>query len=83
MTSIIDNNIYAHVYISLHFCSPFSELLFIFAISVPIQTLFEPHPDGVQSINLSHDSKYLVTASYSVPQVGHLCISLATNPFAI
>eukprot|EP00795_Rhopilema_esculentum_P015460 gene15460-6711_t len=35
---------------------------------IPIQTFFEPYPDGVQSMMLSHDAKYLVTASHSVPQ---------------
>lgn len=36
--------------------------------TIPVQTIFEAHPDGCAAIAMSPDAKYIATISYNLPQ---------------
>jgi cilia- and flagella-associated protein 251 len=44
-------------------------LLFVSLLSIPVQTYFDAHQDGVISVAITSDSRYLATLSAQHPQV--------------
>lgn len=53
------------------FCSFLNKSSFVCVTlyRIPVQTIFEAHPDGCAAIAMSPDAKYIATISYNLPQV--------------
>ena len=50
--------------------------VYFLCCSIPVQTIFEAHPNGCAAIAMSPDAKYIATISSTLPQV----ISIPTCP---
>ena len=38
--------------------------------AVPVKTIYQPHPNGVQSLDISEDAQLIVSVSYSFEEKG-------------
>ena len=62
-----------------HVCFEFTLMLvhqYIF--SIPVRTIFDPHPEGCVAICMTMDAKYLATLSNSAPQVTSSAFALSS-----
>ena len=63
-----------------HICFEFTLMLVFhqYIFSIPVRTIFDPHPEGCVAICMTMDAKYLATLSNSAPQVASFAFALSS-----